>query len=232
MNALRRLAVAACALGALAFARAQGVFTPGPLTVSLGMDVLTQSERARAGHHGSGAGHRRPKRANPAVLLYRSDPARGRRDLEGFVAKLRTTDPKGAEGLRKSGPSLLAQTRAAARKVGLNPNSVGDAMAIYAVTAWYAVRGSTDSKPADFRAASRQFARAASVPAIGRASDALKQQTAESMLLFAALNEGWVTNAKKAPAAMAKVRAAVAQGARTTFGFDLAKLRLGANGFY
>lgn len=232
MTLRRRIAVVACALGVLASARAQGVFTPGPLTVSLGMDVLTQSESARAGHHGSSAGHRRRRRANPAVLLYRPDAARQRRDLGTFVAKLRQTDSGAAEVVRKFGPSLLSQSRAGVRAMGLNPNNVGDAMAVYAVSAWYAARGSTDSKPGDFRAASRQFARAAAVPAIARAGDAAKQEAAESLLILATLNEGFVTNAKKDPAAMAKVRAAIAQGARATFGFDLAKMRLGANGFY
>jgi hypothetical protein len=53
------------------------------------------------------------------------------------------------------------------------------------------------------------------------------------MMLYAVLTEQSITLAKKkTPGDLPKIRAAIRQGAQATFGFDLAKMRLGPNGLH
>jgi hypothetical protein len=125
----------------------------------------------------------------------------------------------------------IAEMGGLMRPVGLNPNNVADAMATYLVTAYYGVRGSTDGEPAEFKAVSAQMARAISANGtFARASDALKQEIAESMLVQAVLANQAVQAAQKNPSTMPAVKAAIAKGSRAAFGFDVAKMRLGPNG--
>src|SRR5699024_6078803 len=107
------------------------------------------------------------------------------------------------------------------RKLGLNPNSVADAMAVYLVAAWHGVRGDDKGTRAEYRAVSAQLTRAvAANPAMRRVSNAVKQETAEAMILNALLVDATVVDALKNRERLPGVRSAVAQGARRTFGFD------------
>lgn len=67
-------------------------------------------------------------------------------------------------------------------------------------------------------------------PAFANASDAMKQEIAESMLVQAVLVEQAVQAAQKQPSAMSGVKSAIAKGARGAFGFDVSKMQLGPNG--
>jgi hypothetical protein len=214
-------------------AQAQGVFDMGGLTNTLSQGALVQSERERA--RGQGTRGTAVRKANPKVLLYRPNLTVRARNLKRIVEKTRSTDPAAAAEMEKSfaKTDFLGELGRLMRPIGLNPNNVADATALYLVTAWYGTRGSTDGKPANYKAVSAQIARImASNPTLVRASDATKQQTAESMMLFAVFTEQSVNQAKKRPGTLPQVRAAIAQGAKATFGFDLTKMRLGAKGFY
>ena len=117
------------------------------------------------------------------------------------------------------------------RPIGLDPNNVADAVAVYLVTAYYGVRGSTDTQPAEYKAVSAQVARALGAdPGFTGASDAAKQEIAETMLVHAVLADQAVEAARKQPSAMPGVKAAIAKGARNAFGLDLAKMQLGPGG--
>ncbi len=67
-------------------------------------------------------------------------------------------------------------------------------------------------------------------PGFANAPDALKQEIAESMMVQAVIAEQAVTAAKGDPATLARVKTALAQGARSSFGFDLARMQLTASG--
>lgn len=216
-------------------ASAQGVFNMGMLTNTLSSGTLIQSEETRAA--GQSFRSRGPARTtaaiNPAALSFRPDMAARKRNMAQFVAKIRRVDPASADDLQRALAShdLVAQVGASMRKAGLNPNNLADAMALYTVIAWYGVRGSDDSKPADFKPVSRQFVRSmGSTPQFARASQATKQELAESMMIQAMMAEQSVTLAKRQPGVMPQLKQAIDQGARGTFGFDLARMRLGPNG--
>ena len=219
-----------------ASASAQGAFDMGMLTNSLSQGALVQSEEARAGSERMLRSVTRAPRGgavNRAVILYRPDAAVRKRNLNGFVARLRRVDAASAADLKRTFArrDLIAEISGVMRPVGLDPNNVADAIAIYLVTAYYGVRGSTDGEPAEFKAVSAQVARAISAdPSFASASDALKQEIAEGMLIQAVLANQAVEAAQKQPAAMPQVKAAIAKGARSAFGFDVTRMRLGPNG--
>lgn len=217
-------------------ASAQGVFNMGMLTNTLSQGGSTQSESARANTSSvfrSMARVPRSATVNRAAITYRPSTAVRQRNMQGFVARLRRVDPKSAADLQQTFArrDVVAEVGGVMRPVGLNPNNVADAMAMYLVAAYYGVRGSVDSKPSDYKVVSAQLARAISTtPGFAGASDALKQEIAESMLVQAVLVDQAVQAAQKQPSAMPSIKAAIAKGSRAAFGFDVSKMQLGPNG--
>jgi hypothetical protein len=222
-----------------AFASAQGVFDMGALTNTMAQGAIVKSERERSIRSGHGdplAGRRRKVRPNPAVLLYQPSLAARKRNMEGFLAQFAAVDPAAMRALREehAKSDLIVQGRKVMRaKLGLNPDNIADATALYLVTAWHGAKGDDKGTKAEYRAVAAQLGRyVAADPSMARVSNAVKQQTAESMILNALIVDATVTNAMKTPGKLPGVKSAVAQGARKTFGFDLTALRLGTNGLY
>jgi hypothetical protein len=237
-SAMRNVLVAAFASGALAPlpAMAQGVFDMGALTGSLSQGALIQSETARA----RASQIFRPTPRTPtartvdrAALVYHPSIAVRQRSMAQIVERLRRKDPAAAAEMQRTFArrDVIAEIGGVMKPVGLNPNNVADAIATYLVTAYYGVRGSTDGEPAEFKAVSAQVARALSNdPAFTGASDAVKQEIAEGMLVQAVLANQAVQAAQKQPSAMPAIKAAISQGAQASFGMNLAKVRLGPGG--
>jgi hypothetical protein len=215
---------------------AQGVFDMGALTNSLSQGATIQSETARARTNQIF----RPRAQAPqsqavdrAALLYRPSMTVRKRNMEQMVERLRRADPAGAADLQRTFASrdIIAEMDRVMRPVGLRPDNVADAIATYLVTAYYGVRGSTEGEPAEFKAVSAQVARALGTdPTFTGASDASKQEIAESMLVQAVLANQAVQAAQKQPSAMPAIKAAIGQGTRSSFGMDLTRVRLGADG--
>lgn len=228
------------AVGALllapAPASAQGAFNMGMLTNTLSQGGSTQSESVRSSSlpvFRSIARTPRSASINRAAISYSPSLAVRKRNLAQFVGRLRRVDPTSAAEMERSfaRSDPIAEMGGLMRPVGLNPNNVADAMATYLVTAYYGVRGSTDGEPAEFKAVSAQMARAISAnSSFAGASDALKQEIAESMMIQAVLANQAVQAAQKKPSAMPAIKAAIAKGARAAFGFDVSRMRLGPNG--
>lgn len=217
-------------------ALAQGAFNMGMLTNTLAQGANVQSESARSS---SVAAFRsitrtpRTGRIDDAAIRYQPSMAVRARNMKQLVARLRRVDPASATELERTLASrdVVAETAGLMRPVGLDPNNLADAAATYLVTAYYGVRGSTDGEPTEFKAVSAQIARAVSAdPALAGASDALKQEIAESMLINAVLANQAVQAAQKQPAAMPAIKKAIAKGAHSAFGFDLTRMQLGPNG--
>lgn len=234
----RNLMLGACAFLALAIApaAAQGVFNMGVLTNTLSQGATVQSESTFASS--APVFHsiiRAPRGAtiNRVAITYRPDMRVRKRNMAQFVSRLQRVDPASAADLQRTlaKRDLVAEMGSVMRPVGLNPNNVADAMATYLVTAYYGVRGSTDGEPEEFKSVSAQVARAISAdPNFAGAKDSLKQEIAESMLVQAMLANQAVQAAQKQPSAMPSIKAAIAKGARSSFGFDLTRMRLGPDG--
>jgi len=215
---------------------AQGVFDMGALTNSLSQGAIIQSETARARTSRiftPQAGASQSRAVDKTALLYQPSPTTRKRNMAQIVERLRRVDPAGAADLQRTFASRdpIAEMERVMRPVGLNPNNVADAVATYLVTAYYGVRGSTEGEPAEFKAVSAQVGRALSAdPAFTDASDAVKQELAESMLIQAVLANQAVQAAQKQPSAMPAIKAAISKGTRSSFGMDLMRVRLGADG--
>jgi len=217
-------------------AMAQGVFNMGVLTNSLSQSANTQSETARA----RTSQIFRPKAqgsqnyaANPAALVYRPSMVVRKRNMAQIVERLRRVDPLAAADMQRTFANRdpIAEIGRLMQPVGLNPDNVADAIAIYLVTAYYGVRGSTEGEPAEFKAVSDQVGGALSAdPAFTGAGDAFKQEIAEAMLVQAVLANQAVQAAQKQPSAMPAIKAAIGQGTRSSFGMDLMQVRLGPHG--
>jgi hypothetical protein len=217
-------------------ASAQGVFDMGALTNSLAQGAVIQSETARARTNQIFREMERTPQAHAvdrAALVYQPSTTVRKRNMAQIVERLRPVDPAAAADMQRSfaRSDPIVGIGAVMRPVGLSPNNVADAIATYLVTAYYGVRGSTEGEPAEFKAVSAQVARTLTADRqFAVSSDALKQEVAEGMLIQAVLANQAVQAAQKQPSAMPAVKAAIDQGARSSFGINLTQMRLGANG--
>jgi hypothetical protein len=160
---------------------------------------------------------------------YRPSAEVRRRNLDQFVQRTRAVDPQAAVELERAfSRNLLGQIEGALSRKGLRADDAADATAAYLVTAWYGVRGEEENaSPQQFRAVSRQIASAmAATPDFGAASDAMKQELSEAMLVQALLASQAVASARSNPALLDDVSNAIGQGARSSFGFDLRSIDL------
>lgn len=255
MKHIRRIiAAATVVLGLASFSYSpmpvmaqDGVFDIGVLTNTLSMDHVTQMERKRAskmrGSKGSSLKSAltrsvrvtKTSKATPRALgTFTFSPAVRKRAVANFISTMRRIDPQNAPSLERdlASKDVLGVVAQKMASVGLKSNAVADAMAVYLVVAWKGARGSNDEGTrAQYLGVREQMAQAmAGVPALSSATNAKKQELADSLLLQALLVDSYVSGAKINPASISKVKAGVAQGARNTFGFDLTALRLTDHG--
>ena len=171
---------------------------------------------------------------DPAVTRYRPDPARTKVNQAQFVAKTRAVDPAGADQLAQLFQSVdvMDHGRKAAAPHGLRVDDLADAYTTYWISAWTATRGNNDTPSnATIAAVKAQAARAlAATPMARGASDATKQELAESLWIQSALIDTSVDQAKSKPDQLAAIGKAAAQGAQG-MGLDLAGMTLTEQGF-
>ena len=170
----------------------------------------------------------------PIVKLnYKPSQANQKRNLSNFVAKTRAVDPASANELERLFTSdLMRQIDTGMKGLGLSSSNVADAYALYWTSAWLGARGRDDNLPSKQMIAVRdQAARAlVSTTVFANASDQQKQEMAESLLVQSALIAGYINGGKQDAALMAKVKVAIAQGAKA-MGLDLYAMTLTEEGF-
>ena len=199
-----------------------------------GPAISLRDHAARTG----GAAPATPRAVRPAPLAmdamrYRVDPARRSRNAAQFVAKIRATDPAGADELAKLlADGLFDKIQAAVAPAGLRIDDLADAYALYWITAWDATQGvnPTPSRRKLDAVKRQALAALAANPAVGGAGDAAKQELAEALWIQTMTIDGAVERAKGKPAALRAVGAAAAQGARG-MGLDLRGVSLTEDGF-
>lgn len=175
-----------------------------------------------------------PQPLVPIVKLnFKPSQANQKRNLANFVAKTRAVDPASADELERLFTSdLMWQIDTGMRGLGLSSSNVADAYALYWTSAWLGARGRDDDLPSEQMIAVRdQAARALiSTTAFANASDQQKQELADALLVQSALIAGYINGGKQDAALMAKVKVAVAQGAKA-MGLDLYAMTLTEEGF-
>lgn len=169
-----------------------------------------------------------------ARLSFHPDPALSRRVMAAYIGRVRAGDPATASQLQRS---FAAQPVAAMagkwlRPYGMSPTNAADAAAAYLSTAWLVAHGNNgDPTRAQIVGLRDQLARAmAGTPALLNASDATKQEFAETLLIQAAVNGALLQGAGSDPDRVKQVSATVARSVRSTFGIDLQRSRLTATG--
>ncbi|WP_010187513.1 DUF6683 family protein [Sphingomonas sp. PAMC 26605] len=229
------LALAGAVPGAAATAQDYtGVFDMGTLTGGLSIDAVTLAEEKRSGtgRYAHSAPHAAPvARAN---LTYRPNAALRQKHFAQFVAKARRQDPAGAAKLQQvlATENVIGKIQAGIAPYSMSTNNVADASAVYLAYAWMATRADDrDPTRAQMLGLRNQLAAAmTNSPGFARASDATKQEVADANLVQGLIAGQLAALAKRDPAARVRIRSAVAQGARTTYGLDLLSLDLTPQG--
>jgi hypothetical protein len=168
-----------------------------------------------------------------AKLSYRPSTSVHERTLAQMVENARAKDPAGAQKLEQllSSRNIVAKINQDMPRLGLQPNNVADAYALYWTSAWQGARGQNDLPKSQMIAVRSQAAEALlKVAQFRSATDAQKQEMTEIMLIQSALILLSIESAKSDPALLAQTQKAIAQGAKN-FGLDLEKMTLTAQGF-
>lgn len=208
----------------------------------LGLHLREQIQRQRSAPRVEGAtGGRNALVAEapaPALDLraLRYTPSKSRRaaNLARFVEKSRAADPAGAAQLQQlfASGDFIEKVGHSLAPHGMRVDNVADAYTVWWINAWQATRGRNDTTPRGINEAVRaQAGRALSAsPQFVGASDAAKQELAESLLVQAAMIDAAVEKSKGDAALLRRIGAAVNQGARR-MGVDLTTMQLTERGF-
>jgi hypothetical protein len=213
-------------------AATQGVFNMGGLTQTL----TIPKERAQARRARDSGAYRsifarpaaRPAPApkvNYAALAFRQDPTITRRVQQRMLTRISPAAAR-AEIAKGFAGNMTGEIAAAIRPMGMQYNNAADAMAVYLVTAWQATHRSYVDKPAQFQAVARQMAAAGTRAGLAAASNAEKQEIAETALYEAIMIGSAFKAAKSDPKLAVRLAMLSYEGTRNMFGFDVASLKM------
>ena len=170
----------------------------------------------------------------PANLNYSPSMSERKKNYANYVAQLRKLDPTSANQAQQvlASTDIIRQLDGVMRPMGLRSTNVADAFSLWWVIAWHAANGRQGQPDRNIMAAVKQQAESAlaSTPQMRGASNAVKQEMAESMLIHAALIDAGIDDAAGNPTKTAALAKAVNQGAKK-IGLDLTKFTLTPNGF-
>lgn len=173
------------------------------------------------------------KNADVARLNFTSSIRQRRANYASFVERSRRADPAGAAELAETlNMDPIAMIAPELAKNGLRIDNVADAYTVYSVEAWEAVHGvKSDSTREIAQAVRLQAAEAIlATPGLTAATDAQKQELAESLIVQAFLIAGSREQAGGDRAKLDAIGAAVKQGAQA-MGLDLRTMTLTPDGF-
>lgn len=171
--------------------------------------------------------------ARPDALTFRADPARRDATVERWLTRIGRQEPASAATLRGS----LAKGglgRVSGRwlgRYGMSTDDAAAAAAAYLSIAWLVAQGDGgDPTRAQMAGLRDQVGRAiAASPGWASAGTAARQEFADTLLLQAAVSTALLQGAAT-PARRTAVSTAVADGARSTFGVDVRRMALTAQG--
>jgi hypothetical protein len=204
-------------------ASAQGVFDMGALTNS----IATNAGATTTGGQQTSA-------ISIDVLKYTPSAKLSAENLTKFFSSLNELSPGMGTQLEQglAGQDLFAQLDQELTKYGVRPNDMGDAMAVYWLSTWFAVNGRTDDPTPAQISGTRKMVQDAlvKVPDIAKLSNDDKQATAQGFLLQLFLNEIVLEGVKSDPAALKKVHGDMLAAAKTMSGFDAALFDMSPSG--
>jgi hypothetical protein len=168
--------------------------------------------------------------AGAARLTFRPSAEVRRRNFARLIRQTQTVDPGGARELEVLlSRDVIGSLAEGIKPYGLRTDNVADAMTLYVMQAWEVITGRVLPMSLErAQALQRQMTKAvASTPTVAEASDAAKQETAETMMVQALLISSSLKRARQTgDAEVAAVRKAVRAEARAMLGFDLGDMTL------
>jgi len=201
-------------------------------TDTLGLTLRGRLQNDDSADTGSEAAATPPTAA--ADLRYTPSHERRIANFANFVARSRPGNPQGAEDLAKlfSSQDVIEGMKAPLDAVGLRIDDIAGAYAAWWINAWQASRGRDEDVSRTMAIAVRdQAARAITSSGMLRgASDAAKQEMAESLLIQAALIAAAMEQSKGNAALTRAIAAVASQGARG-MNVDLTAMDLTEHGF-
>ncbi len=218
---------------------AQAQWFPNAALNAIQLDVNGAAIRSqvRNQNNQSGVSNAKPiaKTANPKNLAYRPSVAIHNRNLKKFVETARKVDPVIAQNLERlfASKDVLGQIQKSMVVSGLDSNNLADAYAVYWTTAWFCAQGrmSDDLPKAQMIAVRNQAANMLqAIPQFANATDAKKQEMAETMLLQSVLISASIYKAESDPVLLAKTQAAIDREAKS-IGLDFDRMTLTDRGF-
>ncbi|WP_337827085.1 DUF6683 family protein [Pseudonocardia sp. TMWB2A] len=172
--------------------------------------------------------------AKAITLTYTPSMSVRKQNYAAYVQQLRKMDDASATQAAQflASNDIVEQLDGAMRPMGLRANNVADAFTLWWVIAWHAANGRQgEPSPSIMATVKRQAASALSAtPQLASASNTVKQEMAESLLIQAALIDAALDDAKGDRTKTAALARAVNQGAQK-IGLDLTKFNLTQDGF-
>ena len=169
-----------------------------------------------------------------STLNFTPSANRRKANLAQFVDKTRANNPEGAAQMAQlfASTDVIGAVGKGIAPYGLSVNNLADAYAVYWTNAWLGSRGRNDTfQKTQISAVRNQAANALlASPALATASDAEKQEMAEALIVQAALIGASLESAKSDVGILAKLKAAIAEGAKG-MGLDLYTMTLTNDGF-
>lgn len=167
------------------------------------------------------------------ALNYRVDANIRQRNVSNYVSNMRQSgDERGAAALEAIGPALVGQVDQSMRQVGLRADNLADAFAYWWVTQWQGVSGREVQYSARlFGAVKRQASNVVlAAPDVAASSDAVKQETAEMLIIQAAITRAHIDKVNGDSAQKAALAEAINRDAKA-MGMDLTRIELTDEGF-
>ena len=240
---LALIAAAAATMTAGPAATAQdlgGALNLGQLGATIGVSNAMRGQVSRGTRFAPSPRRGGPANASvapvrPAAMTFRADPARQKATVNKWITRISKAEPQTAQQIKASfqRQSLNQMAGPWLGKYGLSTNNGADAAAAYLSIAWLIARGNGgDPSRAQITGLRDQLVRAMSVtPGWVNASNATKQEFADSLLLQATVNGALLEGAKGNQQRSRAVADAVANGAKSAFGVDVRQVNLTGSGF-
>lgn len=233
MQQARWIAALALLVGAPAAAAQSfsGPLSPGAFETTLNIGPIANTLREET-QRGNAA---RSERATPSES-FRYVPSKTRRQayLDGFVARAKKQDPAGGASLEAlfAQGDIIEQIAGELRPFGIRVDDVADVYTVWSISLWQASEGDMGTPTREQVAAVRRQTATAlgKTGVLSGASDAMKQELAESLLLQTALVDAGVQQAKGDATKLREVQAAAKANALAA-GLDIAAMKLTATGF-
>jgi hypothetical protein len=215
-----------------------------PMTSPMGVDLMIESEDAKDPKwiektFGQQSQQQKatPYQQQAGTLSFTSSPQRRKANYKEFIQRSKTYSPEGAaqwERLIASGVDPIQQSNSGLQRIyGYQSNNIADAYSIWLASVWMAVYDpDAELNRTQFEGIRNRVRMAFSQDAtLMQASDAMKQQFSENLLMNAIIIDGTIKETKSDPNMRKQLQASILKNVKQNMSVDLSTLTLTDQGF-